>query len=445
MGRKLLTIVCLASLLFITALLILPEQSEALPAFARVYGVDCNMCHTNVPQLNRTGYEFRSAGFRMPNEIGKDLPTKGYNITNYLVMMAVMEFQFNDHADTSAGGGSTASSDTLGFEATEFDLFPMIGAWGKNFGSEVQLGFSLTNGGRTQVSLSNAFVKGVWGDEDGWFGVKLGTLSNDEYSNRFVTGLTGEQGTPLSTLNSVFGYNDFSEAGIELNYSFTKMGTDLALRVAESPGYGQNGAKGGLTQFNGFYAQYGDGYSGVNRPSFQLSVNQFIGGDSAISVFWYNGLINNLEATTVASNVVNDTINRVSVYANYYVVPSTVNIIAGLLYGYDSLSNPGYTAANGVNGITLGNASSVSSLTVYAGLEYKLSDHDAFSASWGYQKPTDLTAYDHTNVSQIALGHNHRFATFGFLKTNLTSTSTEVQGGGTVVDNTLSSTLVLVM
>lgn len=417
----------------------MPGQSEALPAFARVYGVDCNMCHTNVAQLNRTGYEYRAAGYRMPSEIGKDLPTKGYDISNYLVMEALVKLQFKDHADTSAGGGSAAGYDTLGFEATGFNLYPMVGGWGKNFGSEVEIDFSLANGGATTTSLSNAFAKGVFGDADGWFQAKIGTLKNDTYSSRFAAG------SPLSSLNSIFGYNSFSDHGLELGYYFMSTGSDLHLKITDGNTAGTEGAKGGLTTFSGFYSQYGDGYTPGNRPSFQLSVNQFIGDDSAISIYWYNGLVNNINSQTDTSKVVSDTINRVYVYANYYVVPATINLVAGVLYGYDSLSNPAYTSANTVNGVTLGNSSNVSSLTIYAGLEYKLSDRDAFSASWGYQKPTDLAGYDHTNVSQVLIGHNHRFATFGWLSTTLTSKSTEVQAGGTKVDTTLASGLNLIM
>jgi len=45
--------------------------ARALPNFARKYGYDCSMCHTTIARLNRFGYEFRAAGFRLPSEIGE--------------------------------------------------------------------------------------------------------------------------------------------------------------------------------------------------------------------------------------------------------------------------------------------------------------------------------------------------------------------------------------
>ena len=35
-------------------------------------GVECSTCLTIVPGLNRTGYENRLAGFRLPDVIGKE-------------------------------------------------------------------------------------------------------------------------------------------------------------------------------------------------------------------------------------------------------------------------------------------------------------------------------------------------------------------------------------
>ena len=56
--------------LAVIALQIADKGTSALPMFARRYGVGCSTCHTSAPRLNETGYQFRAAGFRMPNEIG---------------------------------------------------------------------------------------------------------------------------------------------------------------------------------------------------------------------------------------------------------------------------------------------------------------------------------------------------------------------------------------
>ncbi|MBI3651712.1 MAG: hypothetical protein HY231_11900 [Acidobacteria bacterium] len=56
---------------------------QGIPMFARRYGVPCSTCHTSPPRLNETGYQFRAAGFRMPEEIGKNSDRKN-RLTDHL-------------------------------------------------------------------------------------------------------------------------------------------------------------------------------------------------------------------------------------------------------------------------------------------------------------------------------------------------------------------------
>lgn len=68
------TILILA-LVYVT---ILPEQSEAIPAFARRYKVSCNTCHSVFPRLKAYGDEFAGNGFIIPEkETKRDYVTAG--------------------------------------------------------------------------------------------------------------------------------------------------------------------------------------------------------------------------------------------------------------------------------------------------------------------------------------------------------------------------------
>lgn len=49
----------------------LPQTAEAIPAWARRYNTDCQMCHTMLPRLNPMGHKFRRLGYRMPDEFDK--------------------------------------------------------------------------------------------------------------------------------------------------------------------------------------------------------------------------------------------------------------------------------------------------------------------------------------------------------------------------------------
>jgi hypothetical protein len=44
---------------------LLPSDAAAIPAFARKYGVSCNLCHSTVPRLNAFGEEFAGNGFEL--------------------------------------------------------------------------------------------------------------------------------------------------------------------------------------------------------------------------------------------------------------------------------------------------------------------------------------------------------------------------------------------
>lgn len=46
---------------------------SAQPSWARKYNAECSLCHTTYPRLNRTGYEFKRLGYRLPNEVEGNL------------------------------------------------------------------------------------------------------------------------------------------------------------------------------------------------------------------------------------------------------------------------------------------------------------------------------------------------------------------------------------
>jgi hypothetical protein len=64
--KKLLTVAF--SVVF--ALLVLSQTALAIPAFARKYGFNCNMCHVAFPKLNDFGQRFRDNGYQIPGQAG---------------------------------------------------------------------------------------------------------------------------------------------------------------------------------------------------------------------------------------------------------------------------------------------------------------------------------------------------------------------------------------
>jgi hypothetical protein len=52
--------------------LLVPTDSNAIPAFARKYGFNCNMCHTAFTKLNDFGQRYRDNGYQIPGQEGKE-------------------------------------------------------------------------------------------------------------------------------------------------------------------------------------------------------------------------------------------------------------------------------------------------------------------------------------------------------------------------------------
>lgn len=62
------------SYLFVIFLIeiILPTDTQAIPAFSRKYGFNCNMCHAGYAKLNDWGQRFRDNGYQIPGQEGTE-------------------------------------------------------------------------------------------------------------------------------------------------------------------------------------------------------------------------------------------------------------------------------------------------------------------------------------------------------------------------------------
>src|ERR1051325_2635345 len=89
MTKRAITLNQTAKALFVAAFVVLPSHrvgrdARGVPMFARRCGVPCSPCHASPPRLNETGYRFRAAGFRMPEEIGQKLDDRSRKITDHI-------------------------------------------------------------------------------------------------------------------------------------------------------------------------------------------------------------------------------------------------------------------------------------------------------------------------------------------------------------------------
>src|SRR5438034_205312 len=123
-------------------------NADAMPNFARKLGVGCAYCHTTIPALNRTGYKFRAAGFRIPSDIGKE-EAKEFNLGDSFA--ARIQQRYDTQATNQPNGASITNcpggvcgprTTTHTFSFFEATLYPLTGSWGKYFASESELSVS---------------------------------------------------------------------------------------------------------------------------------------------------------------------------------------------------------------------------------------------------------------------------------------------------------------
>jgi hypothetical protein len=92
------------------ALFAFSQSLWAIPAFARKYSFNCNMCHVGYPKLNDWGQRFRDNGYQIPGQEGKEKT----------VFQTAIPLAFR----TTAGNSiySNASGDTNSFHIYGLDL-----------------------------------------------------------------------------------------------------------------------------------------------------------------------------------------------------------------------------------------------------------------------------------------------------------------------------------
>ena len=90
-------------------LLILAQDAMAIPAFARKYGFNCNMCHTAYTKLNDFGQRYRDNGYQIPGQEGHEKNVLEAAIP--IAMRLTMGYSAYSNAD-----GNTSSFNLFGFD-----------------------------------------------------------------------------------------------------------------------------------------------------------------------------------------------------------------------------------------------------------------------------------------------------------------------------------------
>jgi len=328
--------------------LLTPTRSQAIPAFARKYGVKCYTCHLIPPVLNKTGYLFKRLGYRMPpdemdgtkpapkiSELDKDIK---FSITNSLAL--VTQGSFTVEKNAPAGSTSTSSSS---FNMDEAALF---GA-----GSVPDTGFSyfvhyeLYQGGSS--FLEQAFAQYNMGRANSNFFIKAGQMHMQE----------GE-----GTRAAMF-YNLFSDPALILTYvdavNFSldqhPVGLDVGYTWA-SPYFKQVFAISGKVT-NGLNADGSEILSDATKNSkdYWVDADYWFGPDAGVTVMAYHGTKDQIQNQGAANEFTyRPNVRRYGVFGNYLFFDK-LDVLGGYIRNSDdwedTLGGPRSTySGNGVRG-----------------------------------------------------------------------------------------------
>ncbi len=167
---------------------VLPN-AHAIPAFARKYDVNCTVCHTRVPRLNRTGERFLENGYQLPGtEDGNTIKKSLFgdltldNVTNYLGFRLrgniLRMFEYSRKATGPDIDGNPQDRTELGFPEV-FSLFT-AGTVTNNVGFFVELESNLEE---DETGIERAFITlNNLGRHD-WAHLRLGKIDPSAYSS----------------------------------------------------------------------------------------------------------------------------------------------------------------------------------------------------------------------------------------------------------------------
>lgn len=170
--------------------------AEAIPAWSRQYEKACSSCHTAWPQLNKQGREFKENGYRMADEVGKNVEYDSFPVAAVLISRPY------DKADSNEDAQSRMLH--------ELELF-VGGAIGDQFSGFVEFEYEDANDaalgdqikpGMVAWNLSPAFnLQAVWGQS--FFADPYGLLRGLQHVTRGQVGvIDSEYGGTDGNFNS---------------------------------------------------------------------------------------------------------------------------------------------------------------------------------------------------------------------------------------------------
>src|ERR1700758_2862885 len=252
------------------------QNANAIPAFARKYGLRCSACHESWPMLNYFGQKFKDNGYQLMND--RDAPI-WQNPSYWPVTFRIIPIWHRvstDHVAVDQGSGTTRVT-TSGFDLSGLD-FHTGGTLEKNFSFYVLP--SSDNTGAFHFETVMARLDNLFGSP--WLNVKLGKFELDNLlSEKRILTLTGNGGIyqlyhfiPVGDGN-IFGQIGDNQLGLEVaghsNDDRTRYSASL---LSSNDGTTQLPYGNAYTGFFTAYTAFDAGRAGVQRVGGYAMIGQ---------------------------------------------------------------------------------------------------------------------------------------------------------------------------
>jgi len=258
-----------ALLILLAMMLPSPKPANAIPAFARKYGLPCSACHITWPELNNFGQVFRDNGYQLMND--RDSPiTRDASYFPASVRItpqwhresannqAIDSVPGNAGDGTSTGGSRQGTVTQAGFDLSGMDLW-FAGTLFNNISFSVLPSSDST----ATFHFENAFVRfdNIKGSR--WFNFKVGKYELDlPVSEKREWTLSGNGGfyyiyhfNPAGDTNPFGGIGD-NQVGVELTGHSADSYTRYAISAVSSLDGGVNLAYGETIGFGSTPSQF---------------------------------------------------------------------------------------------------------------------------------------------------------------------------------------------
>lgn len=336
------------------------RDAEALPMFARRLGVSCATCHTSPPRLNETGYQFRAAGFRMPNEIGQSSEDQKFKPTDYIGFRLqprydVIHTRVGDLSDTLQRGRLFAAEGYLWY-----------GPISKYFSSNVKITMFPEESNETELTERvEGTIRFTYGNEKRFVDLRAGVPHTNEgfggseyYSIANTRPFIQEVRSANFNQDTFFAPLGFHQAAIIAGYYHKRttisgqVSAGIRVRADDHGNLEPFGRKEPVTEALAHGKRGG--------PDFKLFFNQILhaqGGN--VSVYYYNGrsrlprldLLPPDTGTTDPDDVIEDLpffknrFQRLALYAGYPI--GRLNLLYGIQHGRDTIGSGGHFNSRG--------------------------------------------------------------------------------------------------